>query len=162
FVWFDPPRERARRDLVPIGVVLRTPTIAACAIAVVAASSTMSMLEPMLSLHLQTLGIGPGRVGLVFGVGAVAATVLPPFVGRLADRWGSRRLTLYGLVSAAFTLVCLGQASSFESAIPLFALNAAAGALIITPSLTYMGEATSEAGIGSFGVAYGIYNMAWG
>jgi MFS family permease len=25
-----------------------------------------------------------------------------------------------------------------------------------------MGEATSDAGIGSFGVAYGLYNMAWG
>src|SRR5262249_59855641 len=30
------------------------------------------------------------------------------------------------------------------------------------PSLAYMGEATSESGVGSFGVAYGIYNMAWG
>jgi MFS family permease len=43
-----------------------------------------------------------------------------------------------------------------------FSLAAAGSALIVTPSLTYMGEATSEAGIGSFGVAYGIYNMAWG
>jgi len=25
-----------------------------------------------------------------------------------------------------------------------------------------MGEATSAAGFGSFGVAYGLYNMAWG
>ena len=25
-----------------------------------------------------------------------------------------------------------------------------------------MGEATSAAGIGSFGVAYGLYNVAWG
>jgi MFS family permease len=31
----------------------------------------------------------------------------------------------------------------------------------ITPSLAYMGEAASNAGIGSFGVSYGIYNMAW-
>ena len=33
---------------------------------------------------------------------------------------------------------------------------------MITPSLAYMAEATSDAGIGSFGVAYGLYNMAWG
>ncbi|PYR34939.1 MAG: hypothetical protein DMF90_15325, partial [Acidobacteria bacterium] len=30
-----------------------------------------------------------------------------------------------------------------------------------TPALTYMAEATSMAGIGSFGVAYGLYNFAW-
>ena len=34
--------------------------------------------------------------------------------------------------------------------------------MIITPSLAYMAEATSSAGAGSFGVGYGLYNMAWG
>jgi MFS family permease len=32
---------------------------------------------------------------------------------------------------------------------------------MITPSLTYMAEATASAGSPSFGVAYGIYNVAW-
>ncbi len=32
---------------------------------------------------------------------------------------------------------------------------------MIAPSLAYMGEATSSAGLGSFGVAYGLYNVAW-
>ena len=35
-------------------------------------------------------------------------------------------------------------------------------ALVITPSLTFMAEAVSAAGVGSFGVGYGLYNMAWG
>jgi MFS family permease len=35
-------------------------------------------------------------------------------------------------------------------------------AMVITPSLTYMAEAVSAAGAGSFGVGYGLYNMAWG
>ena len=33
---------------------------------------------------------------------------------------------------------------------------------MITPSLTYMAEAVSISGAGSFGVGYGLYNMAWG
>ena len=40
--------------------------------------------------------------------------------------------------------------------------EAAAGAFVITPSLAYMGEATTDAGVRSFGVAYGLYNLAWG
>jgi MFS transporter, DHA1 family, solute carrier family 18 (vesicular amine transporter), member 1/2 len=162
FMWIEPPHRRAARDAVPVSAVLRTPTIAACGVAVVAASSTISMLEPVLSLHLRTFGIGPGRVGLVFGVGAVASTTLHPIIGRLADRWGSRKLTLCGLVASAIALPILGQTGSFSSATASFVLSAAASALIITPSLAYMGEATTEAGLGSFGVAYGIYNMAWG
>ena len=57
------------------------------------------MLEPVLPLHLSaTLGLGPARIGLLFGVAAVASTVLHPVYGRLVDRWGGRRLTLIGLV----------------------------------------------------------------
>jgi len=33
---------------------------------------------------------------------------------------------------------------------------------MITPSLAYMADATSLGGVASFGVAYGVYNMAWG
>ena len=162
FLWLDVSGERSAREIVPIRVVLRTPAIVACAIAVVVASATFSMVEPVLALHLQTLGIGPGRVGTIFGMGATVSTVLHPFIGRLTDRWGARRLTLYGLAAFAVGIALLGQASSFRSAVVLFAIGAGTGALVITPSLTYMGEATSDAGIDSFGVSYGIYNMAWG
>jgi len=33
---------------------------------------------------------------------------------------------------------------------------------VIAPSLAFMAEAVSGAGVGSFGVGYGLYNMAWG
>src|SRR5262249_61483531 len=51
---------------------------------------------------------------------------------------------------------------SFASAAVSFPIQAAAIALVITPSLAYMAEAVSSAGLGSFGVAYGLYNVAWG
>jgi multidrug resistance protein len=162
FLWIDLPRERAAREVVPLRLILGARAVLACSLAVVLASSTHSMLEPVLALHLQSLGVGPGRVGVVFGVGAVASASLHPLIGRLTDRWGARRLTLWGLASAAFAVALLGQTWSFASTLWLFAFSAAAGALMITPSLTYMAEAVSAAGAGSFGVAYGIYNMAWG
>ena len=56
----------------------------------------------------------------------------------------------------------LGGVVSFESAIPIFVVQVAALSLVIAPSLAYMAEATSDAGLGSFGVAYGLYNVAWG
>jgi multidrug resistance protein len=162
FLWYDAPPQHAEGDIVPIGLVLRVPAIAACALVVIAISGTISMLEPVLSLHLNTLGVNPGRIGLIYGVAAVITTTMHPVVGRLADRWGSRRMTMLGLVMSACALPLLGQAWSYRSALALYVLAAAAGAFIITPSLTYMGEATSEAGVRSFGVAYGLYNLAWG
>jgi multidrug resistance protein len=162
FMWVDPPRERVEREHVPMRVVFRTPAILACAAAVVAASSTLSMIEPVLALQLQTFGVGPSRIGLVFGAGAVVSTVLHPVFGRLVDAWGARRLTLYGLAGMAIGILMIGQTWNYASTFALFPVGAASAALVITPSLTYMGEATEDAGIQSFGVSYGIYNVAWG
>jgi MFS family permease len=161
-IWLKLPPPLTHREPVPILSVLRVPAVGACAAAVIVAATTMSMLEPVLALHLQMLGINPGRIGLVFGVAAIASAVLHPLYGRLADRWGPRRLTLLGLGVSGCVMPALGGVVSFESAIPIFVVQIAALALVIAPSLAYMAEATSDAGLGSFGVAYGLYNVAWG
>jgi MFS family permease len=163
FFVYEPPPRREAHEPVPLLAVLRIPSIAACAAAVVIVSSTMSMLEPILAIFLgTTLAISPARIGLLFGIAAVVTAILHPVFGRMADRLGARRLTLVGLCASAFTVVLLGQTWSYASAVPFFILQAIAGGLVITPSLAYMGEATSDAGIGSFGVSYGLYNVAWG
>jgi len=156
------PPTHSRPEPVPILSVLRVPAVGACAAAVIIAAATMSMLEPVLALHLQALGINPARIGLVFGIAAACAAMLHPLYGRLSDRLGARRLTLWGLVVSGCALPLVGRVVSFESAVPIFVLQTAALALMIAPSLAYMGEATSSAGLGSFGVAYGLYNVAWG
>jgi DHA1 family solute carrier family 18 vesicular amine transporter 1/2 len=157
------PSRRAGREHVPITTLIKVPAVAICTAAVVAASATISMIEPVLALQLETsLDVGPARVGVIFGVAAVATAMLHPMFGRMSDRFGARRLTLAGLVLTAGALILLGQTWSFQSAIWFYTIQAAALALVITPSLAYMAEATSDAGIGSFGVAYGLYNMAWG
>jgi predicted MFS family arabinose efflux permease len=71
-------------------------------------------------------------------------------------------LTLAGLAAAALALPLLGQLRSFESALALFVLEVCAANMAVTPSLAYMAEAVSVSGSGSFGVAYGLYNFAWG
>jgi DHA1 family solute carrier family 18 vesicular amine transporter 1/2 len=162
FVWLKVPPAHGEQQTVPIRAMMRVPAVAACTAAVVVGGGTIAMFEPMLSLFLASaIHLGPARVGLVFGSGAVASALTHPLAGRLADRWGSRRLTMSGLVAMACVLPSLGRIWSFESAVAFSVLNAAAVAIVVTPSLAYMTEATSAAGAGSFGVAYGLYNFAW-
>jgi DHA1 family solute carrier family 18 vesicular amine transporter 1/2 len=157
------PGGRADRDVVPVAAVVRTPAVAACAAAVVVLAATLTMYEPVLALYLNaSLGIGPARIGYVFGAAAVSTAILNPIYGRLADRAGARRLTMAGLVLAGCALPCLSLISSYPSAVALYVLQASMAAMAITPSLAYMGEAVTETGLGSFGVGYGLYNMAWG
>jgi MFS family permease len=156
------PNRQAEAEPIPMASILRLPAVGACAAAVVLAAATVSMLEPVLALQLESLGVNPGRVGVVFGVAALASAGLHPLGGRLADRLGARRLTLWGLVISSAALPLLGLTWNFESAIVFYAIQASAMALVIAPSIAYMGDAASTAGIGSFGVAYGLYNVAWG
>ena len=162
FCWYQPPPRHADTEHVPIVTVLRIPAVGACALAVVAISSTISMLEPLLSLYLAGLGVGPARVGSIYGAAAIGGVLMHPIYGRLADRFGARRLTMIGLALTACFLPLLGLAHSYRAALGLFLLSASGAAVVITPSLSYMGEATSDAGIRSFGIAYGLYNLAWG
>jgi MFS transporter, DHA1 family, solute carrier family 18 (vesicular amine transporter), member 1/2 len=163
FSWIDAPPVHQDRETLPLTAAVRIPALAVCVAAVVTASAVTSMLEPVLPLFLSSrLGLGPARIGFVFGTAALATMVLHPVYGRLSDRWGARRLTLVGLALSGSMLPVVSQAWNYGSAIGLYILQAAAVALVITPSLAYMAEAASAAGYRTFGLAYGLYNVAWG
>lgn len=163
FMWIAIPPSHQEREPVPMLSVIRLPPVATCASAVVIASASIAMLEPVLPLYLSSrVGLGPARIGLVFGIAAIGSAALHPIYGRLTDRFGGRRLTVTGLLLAGCNLPILSRAWSFESAIGLYVVQAAMVALVITPSLAYMAEVTSAAGVESYGVSYGLYNLAWG
>jgi len=52
-------------------------------------------------------------------------------------------------------------AQNYWIAMAVCVLQAGTFALVATPSLTFMGDATQQAGLGSFGTAYGFYNAIW-
>jgi MFS transporter, DHA1 family, solute carrier family 18 (vesicular amine transporter), member 1/2 len=162
FAWLQLPDHRAARDAVPVARLLRHPHVLTCGIVVFLIASTLTMFEPVFVLYLQdTLGIGPARVGTLFAAGALVNTIYHPLVGRAADRWGARRLTGIGLLAMSFVLPLVARAWSYQSALILGVLQSGTFALVATPSLTFMADATSEAGLGSFGTAYGFYNAIW-
>jgi predicted MFS family arabinose efflux permease len=156
------PEHRASREPVPILALLRDRQILTCGVVVLLMAATMTMFEPLFVLFLQdNLHIGPARVGTVFAAAALGNTFFHPVVGRMADAWGPRRLSGLGLLATAGVLPFVGRVWSFPSAVVICLLQAAAFALIGSPSLTFMADATSEAGLGSFGTAYGLYNAIW-
>jgi predicted MFS family arabinose efflux permease len=69
---------------------------------------------------------------------------------------------MVGLILAAAVLPFLSRTSSFMPAVVFYALEAAAIALVVTPSLSFMAAASSREGGESFGLAYGLYNVGWG
>ncbi|HXD74675.1 MAG TPA: MFS transporter [Vicinamibacterales bacterium] len=162
FLWLRVPDRHTAHDPVPVAKLVGNPQVATCGVVVFLASATITMFEPIFVLYIQAkLGIGPARIGTLFAAAALANTVLHPLVGRAADRWGARRLTGIGLLAMSCVLPAVALANSFYSAMALCVLQAATFALVATPSLTFMGDVTSDTGLGSFGTAYGFYNAIW-
>jgi multidrug resistance protein len=150
----------ARRS---IWSVIRVPAVASCAVAIVLAGSTLAMLEPVLPMFFsQQLGLAPAQIGMLFGVAAITSTVLPFVYGPMADKWGGRPLTFVGLILTAAWMPMLATAATFSNALAVMVVQWVAIALIITPSLQYMAEATAFAGREAYGIGYGVYNTAWG
>jgi MFS transporter, DHA1 family, solute carrier family 18 (vesicular amine transporter), member 1/2 len=156
------PRTHGSGTSAPMRQVLMHRPIAICALVVIAGGGTIAMLEPVIPLVFRTrLGLGPGAIGTLFGIAAVASTAMHPIYGRLSDRFGGRRLMMMGLVGSALLLPLVSLATDFRTAafamVPMWMVFS----MIVTPSLAYMAEAASAAGFESYGVVYGVYNMAW-
>ena len=156
------PATRGSGTSIPMRRVLTHRPVAICALVVIAGGGTIAMLEPVVPLLLEKrLGLGPAAIGTLFGIASVASTTMHPLYGRLSDRWGGRRLMMVGLIGSALVLPLLSFATDFRSAafamVPMWMVFS----MIITPSLAYMAEVASAAGFESYGVVYGVYNMAW-
>ncbi|RPI57712.1 MAG: MFS transporter [Acidobacteria bacterium] len=156
------PRTHGSGASVPLRRVLTHRPVAICALVVVAGGGTLAMLEPVIPLALERRrDLGPAAIGTLFGIAAVVSTTMHPVYGWLSDRFGGRRLMIIGLVASAAVLPLFTFATDFRSAalamVPMWMVFS----MIVTPSLTYMSEVASAAGFESYGVVYGVYNMAW-
>ena len=67
---------------------------------------------------------------------------------------------MVGLIGSALALPLLNLATDFRTAaltmVPMWLVFS----MVLTPSLAYVAEAASAAGLESFGVVYGLYNVA--
>jgi multidrug resistance protein len=155
--------DRAAAGGVPMIRILKHRAIVMCAVVAAAGSATYAMLEPVLPLVLDArFALGPARIGLMFAAAAIASAILHPLYGRLSDRWGGRRLMLVGLVAGAVVLPIMDAPTDWVWMTVAMVIVFACFGLVVTPSLAYMAEAASSTGVGSFGVVYGLYNVAWG
>jgi MFS family permease len=118
---------------------------------------TLAVLAP---LRLSHLGASNVTVGVVFLVGAAAAGVVSPLVGRVADRRGRRLPVLAGLCASTIWVPLLALPQTVAL---LFVFVAVADPLFgiqYPPAGAMISDGAEGVGLGQT-YAFGLFNLAW-
>lgn len=127
------------------------------------------LLIPTLPQYVDFLGGTPGQIGLVMGAFSLAAVVVRPQLGRLADRHGRKRVMLFG---AGFFTLLFPFYGLVDGVLPLYFLRAVHGiahAAFLAASAAYIADLAPPARRGEVIGVYGTASVvamalfpAWG
>ena len=119
---------------------------------------TLAVLSPLRLDHLGASGVA---IGGVFLVGAAAAAVTSPVVGRLSDRHGWQCPVRTGLLASAAMAILLPLPASAALLSVLVVLSDPSFGASYPPAGAMISAGAERVGLDQ-GYAFGLFNLAWG
>lgn len=116
---YTPPAKKAAQSRLidDIRVVTASPTLMAMMVVVAVQCFSIMNAEPIIPLYLQSLNVPPNLLsflsGAVFSVVGVATVMASPFLGRMGDRLGYKRVLLICLGGVAVVFTMQGLAANW-------------------------------------------------
>ena len=102
---------------------------------------TYFMVWPFLAILLyEKFALGPGAIGVILSVSAMASAVLGFYVGSLSDRYGRRSILISGTAINAFAFLILAFAESLTAFVVSITLCSVGRAIWEPPSSALFGD----------------------
>lgn len=98
------------------------------------------LLVPLLPRYAASMGLGPLKVGLLFGCYAVALLLATFPIARIADRYGRRAPMLWGLAGLAFTTLAFAYSRNYLVLLLARSLQGVAGAATWLPGMALVAD----------------------
>ena len=95
---------------------------------------------PVLPQYVEMLGGTPADIGLVGGAFGLSSFIIRPYLGKLANEWGRKRMMLLGTISFALLFLLFGRVTGV---VPLVVLRLAHGvclAMYLAASAAYIAD----------------------
>lgn len=95
---------------------------------------------PVLPQYVEMLGGTPADIGLVGGAFGLSSFIIRPYLGKLANEWGRKRMMLLGAISFALLFLLFGRVTGV---VPLVVLRLAHGvclAMYLAASAAYIAD----------------------
>jgi MFS transporter, DHA1 family, solute carrier family 18 (vesicular amine transporter), member 1/2 len=159
FLIAEPPRVTVANP--PVRSLLSDRDLRGTVVAVLAAASALSMLEPILPLRLDALGAGPIAVGLAFGAATLANSVTSPLIGLAADRVRRDRLISIGLIGCGGVLPLLAVTDSAFGIGAVLVVFAVVYGFVIVPALPELAAVAERHGGRAYATVYAAFNVSY-
>jgi MFS family permease len=118
------------------------------------------VIEVLVPLRLDDLGVAGATIGAVFLVSAAVEAVISPLAGRVSDRVGRLAPIRVGLVGAAAVAILLPLPSRALLVAGAVVLAFSALATFWAPALAMLSDAAEQSGLDQ-ALAFSISNLAW-
>ncbi len=117
-------------------------TFASLFVAVAVAMLGIGIISPILPLYAKTFSASGLMIGLVMGSFSLSRGLLGPFVGRLSDGIGRKRILLTGLGTFAAVSLCYSLAGSAWQLMIVRIIQGAASVMVTPIAQGYVGDIT--------------------
>jgi predicted MFS family arabinose efflux permease len=118
------------------------------------------VIEVLVPLRLDDLGVGGATIGLVFLVSAAVEAVISPIAGRASDRAGRMTPIRTGLIGATVMAILLPLPGTAVLVGVAVVFSFVALATFWAPGMAMLSDAAEESGLDQ-ALAFAISNLAW-
>ena len=118
------------------------------------------VIEVLVPLHLDDLGVSGATIGLVFLLAAAVEAVVSPIAGRFSDRAGRMAPIRVGLIGAVVMAIVLPLPDTAVLVGLSVMLTFVALASFWAPGMAMLSDAAEQAGLG-LALAFAVSNLAW-
>jgi predicted MFS family arabinose efflux permease len=118
------------------------------------------VVEVLVPLHLDDLGVSGATIGLVFLLAAAVEAVVSPIAGRFSDRAGRLAPIRVGLIGAVVMAILLPLPDTAVLVGLCVMLTFVALASFWAPGMAMLSDAAEDAGL-DMALAFAVSNLAW-
>jgi len=119
-------------------------TFASLFVAVAVAMLGIGIIVPILPLYADTFGASGVAIGFVFAAFSISRSLLGPWVGRLSDRIGRKRILLFGLGAFSVISILYMLAGNVWELAGFRFLQGAASVMVTPIAQAYVGDITPK------------------
>ena len=138
--------------------ILSTPGVKEVLFTQLLASIGFGIILPILPFYVTSLGAKPFELGILTATFAFVSLVFSPFLGKISDKAGRKKVILFGTFGFVFSYLIFAFASSLEMVFAARALEGLFAAALFPACVSLISDLTTDR---QRGKAMGLFSMVF-